>query len=82
MSRRIEWLSPAGHVRLSDDSETTVRVLLSERDAAIAERDRLRRELEALRNAAEPVADALRDIAGDAHTAYLDRLDAILRGES
>lgn len=79
---------------MSDDEEYGFSPM--ERDAAIAERDRLRRELEALRmrawavlDSSELVADALRDIAGDAHSAYLEelryvsgRLGAILRGES
>ncbi len=35
-------------------------------------------KLAALVYASEPVADALRDMAGDAHSAYLDSYDAAL----
>lgn len=81
--RRIEWLSPAGHARLSDESETTAQVLLSERDAAIAERDRLRRELEALRDEMREWCHGLDAAACHRAVLYgptIDRIDSILSG--
>ena len=42
------------------------------------ENEALAAKLAALVYASEPVADALRDMAGDAHSAYLDSYDATL----
>lgn len=56
---------------------------LSERNTARAEAEKLRAELDAVKRqrdellaSSEPVADALRDIAGDGHRAYLDAYES------
>lgn len=69
----------AAKERIADSRlRVMVKNLLAQRDRAEAERDALKAKLVALVEAADDVGGALRDIAADAHSVYLDNLDAAI----